>query len=97
MADITKRRITLTIIYDKGNPDELQWGAMANCITPDDKNDGGEEGFVVKTPLQTITRATFRGITGQQIENTVVNAVNDAIQALGSGAGTHTLTDDFGN
>ena len=97
MAQITKRRILLSIEWLKETPNDLQWAATATCVTPDDKEDGGEEQFTVRTEPQTITRAQFRTITGQQIETTVVNAINAAIQALGSGAGSHVLTDDFGN
>ncbi len=97
MAQIIKRSITLTIAYQKDNPDELIWRATANCVTPDDKNDAGEEGFGVVTDPQTITRTQFRNLTGAQIESAVLTAVNDKIQTLGTGAGGHTLTDDFGN
>ncbi len=97
MAQIIKRTISLTIAYQKDNPDDLTWRATAQCATPDDKEDGGEEIFTVATDPQTITRAQFRSITGAQIETTVVNAINAKLQTLGSGAGSHTLTDDFGN
>jgi len=97
MATVTKRRILLTIEWMKETPNDLNWSAQAICVTPDDKEDTNEESFIVQTDPQTITRAQFRTITGQQIETTVLNAINNAIQQLGVGAGTHILNDDFGN
>lgn len=97
MAQIIKRAISLNIKYRKQDPDNLTWQAVAQCVTPDDKEDGGEEQFRVATDITAITRAQFRNLTGAQIENAVVNAIDDAIQALGSGAGSHTITDDTGN
>ncbi len=97
MANIIKRSITLSIKYRKEDADNLIWQAKAQCVTLDDTKDGGEETFAVATPPQTITRAQFRGLTGQQIENTVVTEIDAAIQQLGSGAGSHTITNDIGN
>ncbi len=97
MANIIKRSISLNIKYRKEDPDNLTWQAKCECVTLDDSKIGGEDKFAVATPLQTITRTQFRALTGQQIENSVVTAIDDAIQQLGSGAGSHTITNDTGN
>ncbi len=97
MATFTKRRISLSITWDKDNPQDLTYQARATAFIPDDAKDDGEEAIAVATPPQTITRAQFRGLTGAQIQNQVLGDINDALQALGSGAGSHTLVDDVGD
>ena len=97
MATITKRSIKLSITYRKQDPGNLTWQAKARVAVADDTKTGGEELFDVATTPQTITRAQFRSITGAQIESTVVTAIDNVIQDLGSGAGSHTINDDFGN
>ena len=97
MATITKRKISLSIKYSKDDPGNLIWQARAECAVADDTKEGGEETFSIATDPAIITRAQFRGLTGQQIESQVVSAINDKLQALGSGAGSHTLQDDYGS
>ncbi len=97
MANITKNRIVLTIVWDRDDASNLTYNASARCETPDDKEDAGNEVFNVSTPAQTITRATFRGLTGAQIQTQILGDVDAAIQAIGTGAGGHVLTDDIGD
>ncbi len=97
MAQFTKRKISLSIQWDKNNPSDLIYQARCEAFIPDDSKDGGEEQVSVATPPTVITRAQFRGLTGAQIQNQVLNDINTALQALGSGAGGHTLVDDIGD
>lgn len=97
MATIQKRKITLSIEWSKENPGNLSYVVTALCSMPDDHKDTGEETFTVRTLVKTITRAQFRNLTGQQIESQSLSQINAVLQDLGTGAGTHTLEDDFGS
>ena len=97
MATFTKTRVSLSIQWDKDAPQDLTYQARATATLPDDSKDGGVETVAVATTPQTITRAQFRGLTGLQIQTQVLNDIDAALQALGSGAGGHTLVDDIGD
>ena len=97
MAQFTKRKISLNISWDKNNPSDLTYLARCEAFVPDDTKEGGEEQVSVATGPTTITRAQFRGLTGLQIQTQVLNEIDAALQALGSGAGGHTLVDDLGD
>ena len=96
MATLIKRRISLSIKYNKNDPGNLIWQARADCVTPDDKSSTGEEQFSIATDPNVVTRTTFRALTGAQIEAQVIAALNDKLQNMGTGAGGHTLQDDYG-
>ncbi len=97
MAQFTKRTVTLSIEWDRDNPQDLQYIVRCTAFIPDDAKDGGEERVRVTSGPTTITRAQFRSLTGQQIQTQVLNEVDAALQALGSGAGSHTIVDDIGD
>ena len=97
MATFKKRAIGLTIRWDKNDGSNITYSATCKCVVVDDSKDGGEEQFTIPTPSKTLTRTQFRGLSGQQIENQILSDIDDALQLLGSGAGTHTLENDFGS
>lgn len=96
MATITKRSGRLLIEWNKNAPNDLIYHYEVTAVIADDSEDGGEK--EVKARVTNVgTRTTFRGLTGTQIENDWKSETDDALQDLGSGAGGHTLVDDFGS
>lgn len=97
MAAITKRKIRLEVEWSKEDPSNFRYRTVVWGYIDDDSKVSGEEECVIPSEFQTIARSAFRALTGQQIENSAVALANDSLQGLGSGAGSHTITDDLGD
>ena len=97
MATINKRKIRLNIEWNKNNPDDFIYWVVADGAIDDDSRDGGEDIVTARSDIQTITRTAFRALTGAQIETNAKTLATDALNALGSGAGGHTIVEDSGN
>jgi hypothetical protein len=96
MATITKRKGRIVIEWDKDAPTDLRYFHEAEAVVSDDSEPGGEK--VVRVRFDnTGTRTTFRALTGQQIEDDWKAKTDAALQALGSGAGGHSIVQDWGS
>jgi hypothetical protein len=96
MATITKRRGRIVIEWNKDAPTDLRYFHECVAVIADDSEDGGEKEVSVRID-NTGTRATFRGLTGQQIEDDWKAKTDSALQDLGSGAGGHSIVQDWGS
>jgi len=97
MATIIKREVQFSLTWSKDNSDDFIWSIRTRAVVADDSEPGAEKRINAAGTTQTISRATFRTKTGQQIED-LMKAESDAIlQALGSGAGGHTIQQDTGS
>jgi hypothetical protein len=97
MASITKRKIRLEIEWSNEDPSNFKYRTVAWGYVADDTKTTGEEECTIASEFQTITRSDFRALTGLQIENNGVALANASFQELGSGAGSHTITDELGD
>lgn len=97
MASITKRKIRLEVEWSNEDPGNFQYRTVTWGYVADDTKTAGEERCVIPSEFQTIARSAFRALTGQQIENSAVALANASLQGLGSGAGSHTITDELGD
>lgn len=96
MATINRRKVRLEINWEKDDPTNFTYRAVVWGYIADDAKIGGEEEIVATSETSTITRAQFRNLNGAQIESNAASLADAALQALGSGAGGHTIVDDDG-
>ena len=96
MATITKCRGRILIEWNKDSPTDLIYTYEVQVVITDDSEASGEK-VVAARYINQGTRATFRALTGQQIEDSWKDKTDDALQSLGSGAGSHTLIQDWGS
>jgi hypothetical protein len=97
MAAIAKRKVRLEIEWSNTDPSNFRYRTVVWGYIDDDSKMSGEEECILPSEFQTIARSAFRALTGQQIENNAVALANAALQDMGSGAGTHIITDELGN
>lgn len=95
MASITKKRVRLEMTWDKEDPANYQWRVVAWGSIADDAAPSGEREVILASETTPISRAAFQALTGQQIVANVVATANNALQAMGTGAGGHTIVDDL--
>lgn len=96
MATITKRKGRIVIEWDKANPNDVVYHYTVEAVVSDDSEPTGEK--VIKTGFSgNGTRTTFRGLTGQQIEDDWSTQTDAALQDLGTGSGGHTIQQDWGS
>lgn len=95
MATINKRKVMFTLVWDKDDPSNLTWAVRARAYITDDTEGGGEKLVQASSDPQTITRANFYTKDGSDIETLMINLSTEILQALGSGAGGHTIVDDL--
>jgi hypothetical protein len=92
MATITKRSGRIVIEWNKDAPNDLRYFYEATAVVSDDSEK------TIRVRLDNVgTRATFRALDGQQIEDNWKAQTDAALQAVGSGAGGHTIDQDWGN
>lgn len=96
MATITKKYVKFTLVWDKNVPDDLSWLVEVRAEAADDTKDAGIERIVAYGDPATITRVDFATKDGDDITTLMINKSTEILQALGSGAGTHTIVDDLG-
>lgn len=97
MSSIVKRKIRLEIEWSNEDSDNFTYRTVVWGYIDDDTKNTGEEQLVIPSAFQLIARSAFRALTGQQIENNAIAIANASLQTIGSGAGTHIITDDLGN
>lgn len=95
MSTLNRRQIKLVIVWDKDAPNDFTWVVHTTAFVTDDTKVGGEERVTVRSQPQTITRTTFRGLTGAQIETNAKAQSDTDLQNLGQGG--HTAVDDTGS
>ncbi len=96
MATINIRKVEFTIIWDKDEPTDLTWRVRARAYITDDTEGSGEKLVQATSEPQMITRADFYAEDGSGIETLMINLSTTILQALGSGAGGHTIVNDLG-
>lgn len=96
MAIINRRKVRLEVTWDKDDPENFSYRALVWGYVADDVRPAGEEQIVATSESATISRAAFRSLNGAQIESNAIALADAALQALGSGAGGHTIVDDDG-
>jgi hypothetical protein len=97
MATINKTRVTLTITWDKDNPDDVTYVVRSKATIDNDTKTGGAEIICTKSAVKTMSRADFRALTGTQIEDTTNAQADVDFEGMGSGAGGHSVVEDTGN
>ena len=97
MATINTRKIVLIITWDKDDAANLSYQVDVSGYVDDDSEQGGANLRRDVGDPETMTRVQFRGLTGEQIETQIKNRAVALLQALGSGAGGHTINDDTGD
>lgn len=95
MATINKRKVMFTLIWDKDEPTDLTWEVRARGYITDDTEPGGEKLVQATSEPQVITRDDFYTKDGSDIETLMINLSTTILQALGSGAGGHTVINDL--
>lgn len=96
MATITKRSGRILIEWNKDSPNDLIYHYEVTAVVADDSEEGGEKTVRARTTMIG-TRATFRALSGQDIEDDWKAKTDTALQALGSGSGGHSIVQDWGS
>jgi hypothetical protein len=96
MATMNLRGVRLTLTWHKDDPANFTYDVKALAMLDDDTEPSGERLQNASDLDNTIGRGAFRGLTGAQIENQMQTLAVAALQALGTGAGTHTINIDVG-
>ena len=96
MATITKRKVAFTIMWDKDDPTNLTWAVKVKLAAiTDDSETGGEKIIRTGSEPTVMSRTSFNTKTGADIQTLMINKSTEILQALGSGAGGHTIVDDL--
>ena len=96
MATMNLRGVRLTLTWHKDDPANFTYDVKAQAMLDDDTEPTGERVQNASDVNNTVPRATFEGLTGAQIRNQMQTLAVAALQALGTGAGTHTINIDVG-